>query len=145
MPPDLQEEVKVELKLEVKDPLKVSLVFIFIFFMFWGYSNFDFGRIMILSSLSVRGDGLVWMLKVCAFFGGCGKRRKKKKCVNFPLVVFYRKLLVMVEWVNAMLFSIESLTWLCCYSLSFFIFYFYKEFDIFIIIIISKRQQNIIR
>ena len=59
MPPDLQEEVKVELKLEVKDPLKVSLVFIFIFFMFWGYSNFDFGQIMILSSLSVRGDGLV--------------------------------------------------------------------------------------
>ena len=59
MPPDLQEEVKVELKLEVKDPLKVSLVFIFIFFMFWGYSNFYFGRIMILSSLSVRGDGLV--------------------------------------------------------------------------------------
>ena len=59
MPPDLQEEVKVELKLEVKDPLKVSLVFIFIFFMFWGYSNFDLGRIMILSSLSVRGDGLV--------------------------------------------------------------------------------------
>ena len=48
-----------ELKLEVKDPLKVSLVFIFIFFMFWGYSNFDLGRIMILSSLSAHGDGLV--------------------------------------------------------------------------------------
>ena len=59
MPPDLLEEVKVELKSEVKDPLKVSLVFIFIFFMFWGYSNFDLGLIMILSSLSVCGDGLI--------------------------------------------------------------------------------------
>ena len=45
MPPDLLEEVNVELKLEVKDPLKVSLIFIFIFFMFWGYSNFDLIRI----------------------------------------------------------------------------------------------------
>ena len=59
MSPDLLEEVKMELKPEVKDPLKVSLVFIFIFFMFWGYSNFDLGLIMILSSLNVRGDGLV--------------------------------------------------------------------------------------
>ena len=59
MPPDLLEEVKVELKFEVKDPLKVSLVFIFIFFMFRGYSNFDLGLIMILSSLSVCGDGLI--------------------------------------------------------------------------------------
>ena len=57
MPPDLLEEVKVELKSEVKDPLKVSLVFIF--FMFWGYSNFDLGLIKILSSLSVCGDGLI--------------------------------------------------------------------------------------
>ena len=48
-----------ELKPKVKGPLKVNLVFIFIFVMFWGYSNFDLGRIMILSSLSVRGDGLV--------------------------------------------------------------------------------------
>jgi len=52
MPPDLLEKVKVELNAKVKDPLKVSLVFIFIFFMFWGYSNFDLGWIMILSSLS---------------------------------------------------------------------------------------------
>ena len=56
MPPDLLEKVKVELNAKVKDPLKVSLVFIFIFFMFWGYSNFDLGWIMILSSLSERLD-----------------------------------------------------------------------------------------
>ena len=84
MPPNLLEEVKVELKLEVKVPLKVSLIFIYIYIyiMFWGYSNFDFGWIMILSSLSVRGDGLFERLKFVPFFAGL-RQKKEKNCVNF--------------------------------------------------------------
>ena len=91
--------IKVELKSEVKDLLKVSLVFIFIFFMFWGYSNFDLGLIMILSPLSVCGDGLIWMFKVCAFFWGVVVKEGKKLC-KFFFGRFFRKLLVVVEWVS---------------------------------------------
>ena len=51
--------------------------------MFWGYSKFDLGRIMILSSFSVCGDGLVWMFKVCAFFWGLRQKKEKKKLCKF--------------------------------------------------------------